>query len=228
MRIATGSVILLVVLSFVLPFCATVQVHSQTPSASPKVVVVSVDAGADWLVDEFLARGVLPADGAFAQMSRLGARAEAILPINVASTSPSHSAMFTGAYPERTGVVANTFLVAGDAITGNASGFATPLQAETIWTAAQRQGKRVICATPVTADLASPERTCTLTLAYGRAEIRPAVIGLRADTAGQWKYGQEKFEHAKNLQLAGANPQAITYKLKSGDAIPIYADRKSV
>lgn len=224
MRIATPPVILLIILSFVLlSFGSIAQVHSQNPPASPKVVVVSIDAGADWLVDEFLARGVLPADGAFAQMSRFGSRAEAMLPINVASTSPSHSAMFTGAYPERTGIVANSFLIDGDSITSNGSGFNTPLKAETIWTAAQRQGKRVICATAVAADIASPERTCTLTLAFGRAEIRPAVVGLRADTSEQWKYGQEKFEHAKNLQVVGATPAPITYTLKSGAAISIYA-----
>ncbi len=222
MRSATLSVILLIIPLFVLlSGYSTIQVYSQN-SSSPKVVVVSIDAGADWLVDEFLARGVLPPDGAFAHMSRYGARAEAMLPINVASTSPSHSAMFTGAYPERTGIVANSFLLEGDSIATNASGFNTPLQAETIWTAAQRQGKRVICATAVTADLASPERTCTLTLAYGRAEIRPAVVGLRAATSEPWKYGPEKFEHAKNLQLSGAGSSPITYQLKSGEAIPIY------
>jgi predicted AlkP superfamily pyrophosphatase or phosphodiesterase len=223
MRPAKSSVILLIILSFVLlSLHSTVRVHSQNPPLSPKVVVISIDAGADWLVDEFLARGVLPPDGAFAQMSRFGARAEAMLPINVASTSPSHSAMFTGAYPERTGIVANSFLVDGASITSNGSGFNTPLKAETIWSAAQRQGKRVICATAVAADTASPERTCTLTLSFGRIEIRPAVVEVRAAIPEQWKYGQEKFEHAKDLQLAGANPSPVTYKLKSGESIPVY------
>src|SRR5438105_2204977 len=98
---------------------------------SPKVVVVSFDAAADWLVDEFLARGVLPADGAFARMSRSGVRAEAMIPINVASTSPAHIAMFTGAYPERTGIVANSFLQPGDTIGHGSSGFNASIKAET-------------------------------------------------------------------------------------------------
>lgn len=192
------------------------------PKTSPKVVVVSFDAAADWLVDEFLARGVLPAEGAFARMSRSGVRAEAMIPINVASTSPSHIAMFTGAYPERTGIVANTFLQPGDAVTRGSSGFDAPIKAETLWSAAIRQGKRVICAPAVGADHASPDRAATLTFGYARQEVSPFVVWLTPSTAAKWQYGDQKIEHARALAVSANSPGQLEYKFKSG-AVPLYA-----
>jgi predicted AlkP superfamily pyrophosphatase or phosphodiesterase len=189
---------------------------------SPKVVVVSLDAAADWLVDEFLARGVLPAGGAFARMSRSGVRAEAMISINVASTSPSHVAMFTGAYPERTGIVANTFLQFGDAVARGSSGFNAPIKAETLWNAAIRQGKRVICAPAVGADNASPDRSATLTFGYGRQEIRSVVVWLTPATEAKWQYDGQKIEHARALAVSSNSPGQLEYKFKSG-VVPLYA-----
>jgi predicted AlkP superfamily pyrophosphatase or phosphodiesterase len=192
------------------------------PKKSPKVVVVSLDAAADWLVDEFLARGVLPAEGAFARMSRSGVRAEAMIPINVASTSPSHIAMFTGAYPERTGIVANTFLQPGDAVGRGSSGFNAPIKAEALWSAAIRQGKRVICATAVGADNASPDRSATMTFGYARQEVRPSVVWLTPSTDDKWQYGGKRIEHARALAVSANSPGQLEYKFKS-TAVPLYA-----
>jgi predicted AlkP superfamily pyrophosphatase or phosphodiesterase len=194
---------------------------SQAAGRQPKVMVVSLDATADWLVDELLARGVLPADGAFARMSRSGVRAEAMIPINVASTSPAHIAMFTGAYPERTGIVANNFLQPGDAIGRASSGFNAAIKAETLWSAAIRQGKRVICSPAVGADGASPERACTLTFGYGRQEARPSVVWL-APSADRWQYGDQRFEHARALAASSNSPGRLEYKFTS-TSVPLYA-----
>lgn len=188
----------------------------------PKVVVVSLDATADWLVDEFLARGVLPADGAFARMSRHGVRAEAMLPINVASTSPAHIAMFTGAYPERTGIVANSFLQPGDSIGRGSSGFNAPIKAETLWSAAERHGKRVICSTAVAADAASADRTCTLTFGFGRQEVRSSVVWLTTAPENNWKLGEQRFEHTRALAVTANSPGQLEYKLKP-NAMPLFA-----
>jgi predicted AlkP superfamily phosphohydrolase/phosphomutase len=193
-----------------------------SPKNSPKVVVVSLDAAADWLVDEFLARGVLPADGAFARMSRSGLRAEAMMPVSVASTSPSHTAMFTGAYPERNGIVANTFLQRGDSIGRASSGFNAPIKAETLWSAAARQGKRVICSTAVGADNASADRSCTLTFGFGHQEVRPSVVWLAGSGDDKWQYGDERFENARALTVSRNSPGQLEYKFKSA-AVPLYA-----
>ena len=193
-----------------------------SPKKSPKVVVVSLDAAADWLVDDFLARGVLPADGAFARMSRSGVRAESMIPVNVASTSPSHIAMFTGAYPERTGIVANNFLQPGDSVGRGSTGFNAPIKAETLWSAAVRQGKGVICSTAVAADNASPDRACTLTFGYARQEVRPSVVWLAPSSEDKWQYGDLRFEHTRALSVSQNSPGQLEYKFKSG-AVPLYA-----
>lgn len=38
-----------------------------------KVVLISIDGTPDYLVDKYLANGVLPKDGAFARMKKFGA-----------------------------------------------------------------------------------------------------------------------------------------------------------
>ena len=210
-----------VLLFQLLPASFQNQAQTINPQKSPKVVVVSLDAGADWIVDEFLARGVLPADGALARMSRSGVRAEAMIPINVASTSPAHIAMFTGAYPERTGIVANTFLLPGDTVARGSSGFNAPIKAETLWHAAMRQGKRVICATAVAADNATPDRVCTLTFGYGKEMLRPSVVWLVAGE-DQWQLGDQKFERVRALKASANSPGQLEYKFKSG-VVPLYA-----
>ncbi len=132
----------------------------QLTKAPAKVVLISLDGAADGLVDDYLERGVLPAEGAFAQLARTGARAEAMLPVTPSMTATSHVTLFTGAYPERHGIVSNNYHVVGDPITRSTSGFAAPIQAETLWQAARRQGKRVLCVAAVGADGSSPERSC--------------------------------------------------------------------
>jgi predicted AlkP superfamily phosphohydrolase/phosphomutase len=188
-----------------------------------RVVLVSLDGAADWLVDDFLARGVLPPDGALAQMSRTGIRAEAMTPVDPSVTSPSHVAMFTGAYPERTGVVSNTFLPRGNPITKSVSGFSAPIHAETLWQTARRQGKRVVCATAVGADLTAPERTCDVTLAYGRSDGPAAVVRLAPAPDGSWELGDQRFEHMRSLEARPESPAPLAYHFWNDKTTPLYA-----
>lgn len=130
--------------------------------------------------------------------------------------------MFTGAYPERTGIVANSFLQPGDTVGRGSSGFNAPIKAETLWSAAARQGKRVICSTAVAADNASLDRSCTLTFGYGRQEIRSSVVWLAPSSQDEWQYGDLKFEHVRPLTVSPGSPGQLEYKFKSG-ATQLYA-----
>lgn len=58
-------------------------------------------------------------------------------------TSVAHIAVITGAPPSRTGIVGNVFQRAGDPFGTTVSGFSAEIEAETLWEAAIRQGKRV-------------------------------------------------------------------------------------
>ncbi len=184
---------------------------------------MSLDAAADWIVDDFLARGVLPPDGAFGRMARRGARAEAMIPIAPSMTAPAHISMFTGAYPERTGIVSNSFLLAGARISRQVSGFSAPIEAETLWHAAMRQGKRVICATAVAADNFTLDRNCDLTFGYGRSAGRAAVVHLEPKEANGWTLEKQPFEHVRALEAATDSPSPLAYQMGRDRTVEVFA-----
>ncbi len=140
------------------------------PVDRSRVVLISVDGGADWILDSLLTRQQLPSKGGFATIARHGLRGEALIPINVASTAPAHAAIFTGTLPERNGVVSNNFRMIGSPFDRRLTGFASELHAEPIWVTAMRQDKRVVCLAIPFADLTTRSRTCTRTLPYGVTE----------------------------------------------------------
>jgi predicted AlkP superfamily pyrophosphatase or phosphodiesterase len=59
-------------------------------------------------------------------------------------TAANHITIATGAYPERTNIPMNTFHDTETALTTTTSGFGATINAETLWQAARRQGKKVI------------------------------------------------------------------------------------
>ncbi len=146
--------------------------NSYAQSSQKKVVMISLDGTPDYLVDKFLKSGVLPPDGAFAKMKKNGSYAETVLPINVASTGPSHIAIFTGASPEKTGMVGNTFRKADQSWNSPAlSAFHQPINAETIFQAAMRQGKKVMALGGVGLDNNSENRRTDYLHMY------PSIVG---------------------------------------------------
>lgn len=187
----------------------------------PRVVLVFLDGAADWLVDDYLARGVLPADGALAGMARTGVRAEAMIPPDASVTAPAHYTMLTGAWPEQHGIVNNTFHTAGDPISRSTDGFEAPIRAETLWQAARRQGKRVISVAAF-ADATTPERSADRTLAYGSEAGQASVVKLLWQPAQGWKLGSEKIEHARELAAAADSPGPLAFRLDGGECVPLY------
>ena len=124
-----------------------------------KVVMISLDGAPDYLVDKFLKSGVLPSNGAFAKMKKYGAYAETVLPVNVASTGPSHISIFTGASPGNTGIVGNAFRdVNQNWLSPNLTAFKQPIPLETVFQSAMRQGKKVIALGGVGLDYSAANR----------------------------------------------------------------------
>ncbi|MGH9862805.1 MAG: alkaline phosphatase family protein [Candidatus Acidiferrales bacterium] len=189
----------------------------------PRVVLVSLDGAADWLVDDLLARGVLPPDGALARLARRGVRAEALLPPAASLTAPSHLTLFTGAYPERHGIVSNTFLEPGDPISRPSSGFSAPVYVETMWEAARRQGKRVYCVAAVGADASAPGRRCDLTLAYGRAVGPAGVVELEAAPAASPPPANGSLEHLRRLKARASSSSPLLYSLYASQTVSLFA-----
>ncbi len=132
-----------------------------------KVVLISIDGTPDYLVDKYLANGVLPNDGAFARMKKFGAYATTVMPINVASTGPSHISIFTGASPSNTGIVGNSFKSKSKPFDqAGLNAFRHPINAETIFHAAMKQGKKVISMGGVGLDNLSEDRTVNMMHMY--------------------------------------------------------------
>ncbi len=115
------------------------------PGRAKRVVLLSVDAGADWIVDDLIARGKAPA---FARLARDGAVAEAMTTVLPTLTAVAHTSLWTGALPSAHGITGNRVLFlprADHTMLEWRSGFENhALRAEPIWITAARAGRRVL------------------------------------------------------------------------------------
>ena len=76
---------------------------ARTPAAT-RVILVSLDGGADWLIDRWMAEGKAPA---FSKIAAEGAVAEAMIAVWPSLTAPAHAALWTGAPPRIHGIGGN-------------------------------------------------------------------------------------------------------------------------
>jgi predicted AlkP superfamily phosphohydrolase/phosphomutase len=110
-----------------------------------KVVLISWDGGADWVIDRLLAAGKLPN---VARLAAMGVRAEYCTPAFPSKTAPGHAALWTGAYGDVNGISNNTVPLlprSEHTLLESRSGFdAEALRAEPIYLTAARAGKRVV------------------------------------------------------------------------------------
>ncbi|RIW13353.1 hypothetical protein D0X99_16385 [Algoriphagus lacus] len=205
-------------LIFLLPFLVSVQSFGQP---TPKVIVISIDGAADYILDELLSTNKLPEDGAFSKLSRKGFHADAMIPVNIAATAVAHTALFTGVSPGKNGVVGNSFLGSDDSISKgkSSSGFSSSVFSESIWSSAVRQGKKVININTVGMDGISESRKGTKTVAYGERLVQSAVYKVKP-------LENEKSEFSTNKQFEQLTPlfseENLHYSTLKGEKIPLY------
>ena len=185
-----------------------------------KVVMISVDGTPDYLIDKLLKSGVLPPYGAFAKMKKFGAYAETVLPVNVASTGPSHISIFTGASPGKTGIVGNTFRKTGQKWGSPVmSAFREPVIAETIFQAAMRQGKKVMAFGGVGLDNTAENRRTDYLLMYPAISGPSLIIDLvPSDTVSMSEGG----DHLKKLKADLRSPSQAVLEISGGFKIPLH------
>jgi hypothetical protein len=110
-----------------------------------RVVIVSWDGGADWVLDKLLAEGKLPH---LARLARRGVRAEWSTPNFPSKTAPGHAAVWTGAYGDVSGVAANDvprLPRAAHTLLESRSGYEShSLLAEPLYVTAAKAGRRVV------------------------------------------------------------------------------------
>ncbi|MFQ3586459.1 MAG: alkaline phosphatase family protein [Fimbriimonadaceae bacterium] len=113
-------------------------------AASTRLILVSWDGAADWIVDRLLAEGHLPN---VAALAREGVAAEHSITTFPARTAPGHAAIWTGAWPVINGIVNNAapgVPRSEHTILDTQRGFRSSLMtAEPIYITAARAGRRV-------------------------------------------------------------------------------------
>jgi predicted AlkP superfamily phosphohydrolase/phosphomutase len=111
---------------------------------SPRVILLSIDAGAQWIVDRLVAEGKAPA---FAALAREGVVADGVVTTMPSLTAVAHASLWTGAHPRDTGVTGNTLPgtpAERHSLLESRSGYIGPLRAEPLWNTAARAGRRVL------------------------------------------------------------------------------------
>ena len=177
------------------------------PPAGRRVVVVSFDGAGGLETGRRLAAGFF-SSGGFARAAREGEAASRMEIVTPSLTAVSHVALATGAPPSRTGIVGNTFHLAGTSLLERRRGFDVDPETESLWEAAARQGKRVVSLGFPGASQHSPRSRTAMSLHYN--EVFPKALfwkGPAAGTpftdAGALPAGVASFSPAKTFDLEG-------------------------
>ena len=102
-----------------------------------RAVLLSLDGAGAEVIDDAVARGLMPR---LAALRTRGASARGSISALPVKTAPGHAALFTGAWGDRNGIVGNEVPVPGGSVLEVQTGYgSTPLTAEPIWYAAARQ-----------------------------------------------------------------------------------------
>jgi predicted AlkP superfamily pyrophosphatase or phosphodiesterase len=192
-----------------------------TASEAPrKVVLLSLDgASADEL--HRLHREGAFSDGGFARFFAEGQVADWLVPVNPTLTAPNHISLATGYAAGQTGIVGNTFHKPDAPFLETVSGFAAPIETETLWEAVRRQGKRAGVVTWPGADDTGERRRADWGLVYVNTPDRRAeLVTLER---GSWKpaapqgIGSRSPVLSAQVKIGGDGPAAQAFDLLAID-----------
>jgi predicted AlkP superfamily phosphohydrolase/phosphomutase len=110
-------------------------------------VLASLDGAAAAVIADATARGLMPA---LAALRTEGAFARGSITALPAKTASGHATLFTGAWPDVSGVTGNAVVLPGASLLEPVSGYTSEaLRAEPLWVTAARAGRRatILCAT---------------------------------------------------------------------------------
>lgn len=136
---------------------------SSSPTASPKVVLISLDGATPRLINQFLADGTLSPDRGLGLLASQGLVADQNITVTPSLTAPGHIAIATGSSAANNDINANSFHLVASPFTSNISGFSAPIggydyssqhpaessepTANPLWLALRDAGKTVVAAT---------------------------------------------------------------------------------
>jgi predicted AlkP superfamily pyrophosphatase or phosphodiesterase len=181
------------------------------PPAARRVVLLSLDGASSVTLHRLYREGALAAGG-FARFFREGQVADSLIPVDPSLTAVNHISLATGYCPDRTGIVANNFHPAGAPFLESVSGFAAPIDTETLWEAARRQGKRAGVVNWPGADGNGPRRRADWGMIYvNDPERRAELVTVES---GLWEPAAET---ARALGLQSRSVQGIAVQVGAGE-----------
>lgn len=195
---------------------------SQSKNDSTKVLLISVDGAADWILDDLLAKGHLSENGWFGQVRKKGMIATKVYSAPIAATAVSHASIFTGTYPNKNGIVGNRFLEDHKPMqrTGVSSGFTAGIKTRYLWEHVLEKNKNVVLVNSVGADGTTDSRKGSKTISYGKKLANSFHIGLKVKSESA-----KPMEPTSILRLTpqkGHGPLAFK-TLGEEEKIPLYA-----
>jgi predicted AlkP superfamily phosphohydrolase/phosphomutase len=205
----TGIIFISLLSILLLPF-SNGQAESK-PTASSRTILISFDGAQPEVIERLIRNGKLPWNGGFAKLIREGTKAEGMTSVLPTVTATNHISIATGAYPERTNIPANTLHNTDTSLTATTSGFSAPIDAETLWEAAKRQGKKVVTIAFAGADGRGEDRRGDQTLGFGVVDGFSVVKSMNAshfdaEPANAWNLGSVACEFKKaNIGTATAD-----------------------
>jgi predicted AlkP superfamily phosphohydrolase/phosphomutase len=164
-----------------------------------KVVVLSIDGVRADNANKFIADGTMPN---LARLVARGVKAEYAQSIDPTLTAAAHASIATGTYPNKTGIVANTFRLPHQYIYETVSGFDdVEWGAEPIWRAAMRAGLRTAVVFWPGAGVSFPDKLADYTVAYGASDAYSAQHVLSFAPASGWENAPPSFSPPKEASL---------------------------
>ena len=171
-------------------------------------MLLTFDGASDAYVDQLFEENSLSETGFLAQSRKLGHVVEELVPINIANTGPSHAALFSGAAPSVSGYVGQNFATPLDALPKGADVFTHIGEAETLVSAARRQGRRVACLTAPGFDNRAVNYSCDYLLNFVQSPRESMVVSLQpAGSANESGFGVGPLS-ARAMLLKPANPES--------------------
>lgn len=175
---------------------------------SPNVVFVTLSGASAGQVDQYMNDGAMPT---LARMATLGVKADYLQPPDPPAAAVAQMSLMTGASPGRTGIVADNFRKAGEAIGQSSSGFAVASNVEPVWRSAMRFGLRTALIGYGVGSLASPTQRADLTITTGAIVAPSAQHVLKFADAKDWKNAPASFSPLKEARStiamgSGVNP----------------------
>lgn len=151
-----------------------------------------------------------------------GVVAEALVPASPTLTSTNHATLATGAPPGRTGIVSNTIHLPGTPLGKTVRGFDLPIEVETLWEAARRQGKRAVSVTWPSVEAGGEDRWADAGMFFVNDPEHPArVVELGAEAwrepDGSGPTGSYSPVRFVRLTVEGGGDARLAYRLYAVD-----------